>query len=87
VEITPLYTAKMKADIKLAISKEIGKRVAELRKEKGFSQEKLGFLIDSNRQFIYKVENGLFCPTIATLYFIAQALECDLECLLSIKRV
>lgn len=82
MEITPLYTAKMKADIKLSLSKEIGVKVSELRKEKGYSQEKLGFLIDSNKQFIYKIENGLFCPTIATLFFIAQALECDILSLL-----
>lgn len=75
----------MKADIKLSLSKEIGVKVSELRKAKGYSQEKLGFLIDSNKQFIYKIENGLFCPTIATLFFIAQALECDILFLLPKK--
>lgn len=85
MEITPLYTAKMKTDIKLSLSKEIGVKIAKLRKEKGYSQEKLGFLIDSNRQFIYKIENGLFCPTIATLFFIAQALDCDISNLLPKK--
>lgn len=85
MEITPLYTAKMKADIKLSLSKEIGVKVSELRKAKGYSQEKLGFLIDSNKQFIYKIENGLFCPTIATLFFIAQALDCDILFLLPKK--
>ena len=79
MEIIPLYTIQEKAALKLKISKETGIRVAQLRKEKGYSQEKLGFLIDSNKQFIYKVEKGLFCPTVATLFFIAQALNCDIS--------
>lgn len=79
MDITPLYTSEMKAEIKSQITKDVGKKVEELRKKKGLSQRELGFLIESNKQNIYKIEAGLYCPTIATLYYLAEALSCEIS--------
>jgi len=78
-KIIPIYTESSKAKIKDKLSILIGKKVCELRKSKNLSQENLGHLIDSNKQFIWKVENGKFNPTISTLYFLSKALKCNIS--------
>lgn len=65
--------------IKDELTIAVGKKVCELRKKHNLSQENLGHLIDSNKQFIWKLENGKFNPTIATLYFLSKALECEVS--------
>jgi len=85
VNLTPIYTEEIKAKLKDSISKEVGKNIRKIRKSKGYSMEHLAHLLDSNRQNIYKIEHGLYCPTIATLTFIAKALNCDITEIVTLK--
>lgn len=41
---------------------KLGKKIAEYRKEKGFSQEEVGFLIRSARNYIGCIERGEKSP-------------------------
>ena len=54
---------------------KLGKKIAEFRKEKNFSQEELGFLIRSARNYIGCIERGEKSPSMKTLYKIAKALD------------
>lgn len=54
---------------------KLGKKIAEYRKEKGFSQEEVGFLIRSARNYIGCIERGEKSPSIKTLHRIAKALN------------
>ncbi len=58
----------------MSIQQEIGRRVAQLRKEKGWSQEQLAFECDMHRTYISQVERGVINPTIGSLDTIAKAL-------------
>lgn len=78
VDFAPIYTNEEKKTLKKEITKRVGANIRQLRKNRGLSMEQLAYLLDSNKQNIYKIENGLYCPTIATLLFISNALECDL---------
>ena len=52
----------------------IGKRIAELRKEKGLSQTRLAQLIGFDRGYIAKIELGTFDIGIENLSKISSAL-------------
>ena len=54
---------------------KLGKKIAEFRKEKSFSQEELGFLIRSARNYVGCVERGEKSPSIKMLTKIAKALD------------
>lgn len=54
---------------------KLGQKIAEFRKDKGFSQEELGFLICSARNYVGCIERGEKSPSIKTLSRIAKALD------------
>lgn len=54
---------------------ELGKRIKELRVERGLSQAKLGLKIGKDRQSIFKVEAGEFNPSYIYLLEICEGLE------------
>ncbi len=83
MDFAPIYTDKEKESLKKEITINIGQKIRTLRQQKGLSMEQLAFLLDSNKQNIYKIEKGLYCPTIATLFFISKALDCEIRDLLS----
>ncbi len=64
---------------------QIGVRIRELRKDKGWSQGQLcrqaGGL---KREYLSRVENGHTTPTLATLERIAAALQISLSCLVDV---
>ena len=68
----------MKTDINIAF----GKRVAELRKELGLSQEKFAFKCDIDRTYIGTIERGEKSPTLNTIQKIATALGISISELL-----
>lgn len=76
---TPLYTAESKEVLKEKVAIAIGKKVREVRKEKGMSGEQLSHYLDTSRQAIHKIENGEYAFSIATVYIIAEALDCDVK--------
>lgn len=63
----------------------IGKRIAQLRKEKNFTQEDLAQMMEVSAQAVSKWENDLTCPDIASLPKLAQILGVTVDELLSGK--
>ena len=57
------------------ITEEIGKRIKEIRSEKGISQEKLALKAELDRTYVAGVENGKRNPSIKSLEKILKALE------------
>ena len=60
--------------MKTADNIAFGKRVAELRKNAGLSQEQFAFKCNIDRTYIGTLERGEKCPTLTTLVKIAHAL-------------
>lgn len=65
----------MKKDVNIAF----GKRVAELRKKAGFSQESFAFKCDVDRTYIGTIERGEKSPTLNTIDKIANALSISIS--------
>lgn len=61
------------------VEKELGKRIAELRKAKGFSQETLAAQARYSTEFISLVERGLNSPSVAGLARVAKALNVEIK--------
>lgn len=61
-----------------ALKKKFGERVKQLRKEKGFSQEKLAFDIGMDLTSVNEIEKGHRSPKLITIYKISQALNVSL---------
>ncbi|OFY95397.1 MAG: transcriptional regulator [Bacteroidetes bacterium RIFCSPLOWO2_12_FULL_31_6] len=61
---------------------KLGKRIRELRIEKGLSQAKLGIKILKDQQSIHKVEVGEFNPTYIYLLDISEGLDISISELL-----
>lgn len=61
------------------LKKELGKRIVELREQKGWSQSDLARACNKDRQAIEKLENGKVNPTLYTLLEIAKVLEVSLS--------
>ncbi len=61
------------------LKRNIGKRIIELRTQKGWSQSDLARACNKDRQALEKLENGKVNPTIYSLLEIAKALEVSLQ--------
>ncbi len=70
--------------IKETISIKLGIRIREVRVEKGLTQVDLADKIQSDRQYMYKIENGKVGISISKLAIIAKALEVSLTNLVDI---
>ena len=57
------------------VNKDFGKRVAELRKKAGYSQEQFAFKCGVDRTYVGVVERGEKSPTLNTIDKIANALR------------
>jgi transcriptional regulator with XRE-family HTH domain len=58
--------------------KMFGRRVRELRTERGWSQEVLAEAADLNRSYLSEIEQGLVSPTILVVMRLARAFEVSL---------
>lgn len=58
---------------------KIGKRIIELRTQKGWSQSDLARVCNKDRQAIEKLENGKVNPTLYSLLEVAEALGTKLS--------
>ena len=67
------------------ISSIVGERIRSFRTEQKLSQEELAFASELHPAYIGKVERGDKCPTIETLYKIANGLKIPLHKLLDIS--
>lgn len=59
--------------------KKLGKRIVEIRKEKGISQAELARLCFKDPQSIERLENGKVNPSIYYLQEIANGLGVDIK--------
>lgn len=64
---------------KATFTKLVGKRIAQLRKKKGWTQQRLGDALLKDRQEIYHIEHGDHNLTLYLARRIAQALEVTLD--------
>jgi transcriptional regulator with XRE-family HTH domain len=65
------------------VVKHLGKRIAELRRERGLSQGNLAAKIRSTPQWVSQLERGTRSPTVHTLCKLANALDVTLADLLT----
>lgn len=73
---------------KEAFKKKLGKRIEQLRIAAGFTQEKLGSLLEGkDRQFINRYENEGANPTAYILVQLAIALNVSVNDLLDFSKV
>ena len=63
--------------------KALGKRIRDVRKEKGLTQVELGDLVDMEKPNMNRLEKGGTNPTVLTLKKICNALGITLDYLLS----
>jgi transcriptional regulator with XRE-family HTH domain len=59
--------------------KQLGAHIAKIRKQKGYSQDRLCLEGDFSRGTLSKIENGLTSPEVLTLARIAEVLEVPLK--------
>jgi len=57
------------------IEKIFGEELQKIRKEKGFSQEQLGFESGYHRTYISQLERGVKSPSLKTIFRISKALS------------
>lgn len=74
------YHAK-KGIFKMDNKKLLGKRIKELRKEAGLTQEKLAELIDIETTSLSGIESGRHFPSLPTIEKIANKLNVELKTL------
>jgi len=70
---------KRKKNKNSKLYKQIGNNIKIKRKENKLSQEELGFLISSTRNYIGCIERGEKAGSTAFLFDVAKALNCRLE--------
>ena len=64
----------------------IGRRIAQLRKERGLTQEELAQMLEVSSQAVSKWENDVSCPDISLLTQLADVLHTTTDYLLSGKK-
>lgn len=57
------------------IKKRVGRNLQHYRKNKGFSQEDLGFECNLHRTYISGIERGIRNPTVLIIANLAKALS------------
>jgi len=67
----------MKARSRTQFVVALGKQVASVRKNKGFTQEALAAKADLDRMTIALVETGQRKPSVVTVYRLAKALNVE----------
>ena len=64
-----------------AVQKSLGKRIRQLRQERGWSQEHLADEASMHRTYMWGIEQGVRNPSIRHLTRIADALKISLSTL------
>ena len=65
--------------IKENTRQRIGKRIAELRRERGLSQEELASRIGIHQSALNRIEMGRHSTTVGMIAAIAAAMDCRVE--------
>jgi transcriptional regulator with XRE-family HTH domain len=58
------------------LAKELGKKIRQARKAKGFSQDVFALICQVDRSYMGRIERGEVNITVEKLYQIAKSLEC-----------
>ena len=61
------------------IQNELGRKLKDLRLERGLTQEQLAFEVDMSRDHLSNIELGKHPVNIKTLYKLAQFFEVDMK--------
>ncbi|MBY0495785.1 MAG: helix-turn-helix domain-containing protein [Cyanobacteria bacterium] len=64
-----------------AVAKSLGRRIRQLRKARGWSQERLADEADMHRTYMWGIEQGVRNPSIRHLTQLADALDVPLASL------
>ena len=64
-------------------ARKVGKRIQEVRKQRGLTQSALSQMVDLSTKYISNIECGFKMPKLNTFVAIANALQCDANLLLS----
>lgn len=67
--------------------KLLGLKIKEIRKSRGFTQEKLAELISMDSGYICKMEIGLHAPSLDTLEKLAKVLNTELSEFLNFENI
>ncbi len=67
------------------LQKKLGRRIAELRRAQGLTQERLAEAIGCSVEFISLVERGINAPTVAGLETFAEVLKVEVRNLFTFK--
>lgn len=59
----------------IELKKSLGKKIQQIRKKKGFTQEKLAEIIGIEVPSMSNIETGKFAPSVETLQKLSIALE------------
>lgn len=68
------------------LQKELGIRIAELRRTRGLTQEELAELVSCSVEFISLVERGVNSPSVAGLQAFADALKVEVRDLFTFSK-
>lgn len=68
------------------IRQRVGRRIKQLREEKGWSQEELAHRAELHRTYVSGVERGVRNPTLTVLSSFASALQVSMDLLVSKER-
>lgn len=77
----------MKERDKSMEQQSMGKRIMQLRKEKGYTQEQLAEMMGVSAQAVSKWENDVSCPDISILPMLAEKLGVTTDELLGVKPI
>ena len=77
----------MKERDKSMEQQSMGKRIMQLRKEKGYTQEQLAEMMGVSAQAVSKWENDVSCPDISILPLLAEKLGVTTDELLGVKPI
>ncbi|GGK49364.1 helix-turn-helix domain-containing protein [Aliivibrio fischeri] len=64
------------------LAASFGKRLREVRKLKGLSQDKLALVAEIDRSYVGRIERGEVNITLEKVYELAEALKCNVTELL-----
>ncbi len=64
-------------------AQKVGKRIQQVRRARGLTQEEFSQKVDLSAKYISNVECGFKMPKLNTFVAMANALECDANSLLS----
>lgn len=75
----PMHTTRMDTFDKSEFLLRLARRIAELRKAKGYSQDRLALEAGLSRGTLSKIEAGLVEPKVSTIACLAHTLEIPVE--------